>query len=106
LNKYHAKRTEVDGIMFHSKKEASRYLDLAILQRIGEIKDLRLQPAYPLDVNGVRIAMYHADFDYWDVKKCVRVVEDVKSAITKKKRDYRIIKKLILALYCVEILET
>lgn len=37
MHKYHAKQTIVDGITFHSKKEASYYSNLKLLQKTGEV---------------------------------------------------------------------
>ena len=79
-NKYKAVKTTVDGVTFHSKKEASRYVDLMNLQKSGYISNLRLQPEFPLMVNGKKIGKYIADFSY--VCKGVRVIEDVKSKAT------------------------
>jgi hypothetical protein len=42
-SKYGAVKTEVDGIMFDSKREASRYQELRLLEQAGEITNLRLQ---------------------------------------------------------------
>lgn len=47
-NKYKAKKREVNGILFDSTKEASRYLYLKSLLDKGEIQDLRLQVKYEL----------------------------------------------------------
>lgn len=47
-HKYHAKPTVVDNIRFASKREAARYAELKILERIGEIESLELQPVFPL----------------------------------------------------------
>ena len=49
--KYKNKITEVDGIKFHSKKEADRYIELKLLQKAKKIKFLELQPVIPLIVN-------------------------------------------------------
>lgn len=48
MNKYNAKKAEIDGITFDSKKEARRYAELKLLLRGGEIRDLRLQVEYEL----------------------------------------------------------
>ncbi len=85
-SKYGAKPVVVDGIRFHSTKEANRYLDLRLLVKAGQARDLQLQPSYELQVNGVVIGHYRADFRYeWlDVHQswgeCVWLlqVEDVK----------------------------
>lgn len=84
-SKYGAKRTTVDGITFASRKEARRYGDLRLLERAGEIRGLRVQPRYPIIINGQpvkypsgRPLVYVADFSYYDVKRGATVVEDVK----------------------------
>lgn len=101
-SKYQNVRVEIDGITFASKREARRYGDLLILVRIGEIADLELQPRYPLIVNGEKVATYVADFRYRVVATGSTVVEDVKGVRTPV---YRMKKKLIRALYGVEIVE-
>lgn len=95
-SKYKNVPTQIDGITFHSKKEAERYGVLMILQRSGKISNLELQPKYKLTVEGKHIANYIADFTYFD-RQCVRpVVEDVKGMKTPV---YNLKKKLFLALY-------
>jgi hypothetical protein len=101
-NKYNAKRTEVDGITFDSKMESRRYIQLKQLEKGGVIRDLELQPRYPLTSNDVLICTYVADFRYWDNEREREVVEDVKGKIT---REYRIKKKWMLALYDIEVQE-
>lgn len=103
-NKYHAVKTVVDGIEFPSKREAARYRQLRILERAGQIADLRMQVKYPLVVNGVKIGRYTSDFNY--LENGVEVVEDVKSPATKKARDYQLRRKLMLAIHGIEIKET
>ena len=87
-NKFNAKKTEVDGILFHSKKESVRYSQLKLYEKGGLIKDLKLQVTYqlipPMRINNKhhRAICYIADFVYYDtVHKC-EVVEDVKGMIT------------------------
>lgn len=104
MNKYNAKKTIVDGIKFPSKREAARYKVLKALERGGQIADLRMQVKYPLVVNGVKIGRYTSDFEYEENGQ--HVVEDVKSPATKKARDYRLRKLLMLALHGVAIKET
>ncbi len=100
-NKYGAVQTIVDGIKFHSGKEANRYLELKLLQRAGEISDLRLQIPFEFEVNGMKICKYIADFAYQEKGK--RVIEDSKGV---KTDTYRIKKKLMKAIYNIEVLET
>lgn len=42
-NKYGAKKVEIDGIKFDSKKEGERWLALSLLQKAGHITNLRRQ---------------------------------------------------------------
>lgn len=98
MSKYHAKKTEVDGIVFDSKKEAERYLELKLMERAGKINSLVLQPKFELqegyeNVEGkkIRAIYYKADFMYYDRTAHVTVVEDVKGFKTK---EYAIKKKL------------
>lgn len=63
-HKYNAQRTVIDGISFASKAEARRFAELKLMVKAGEIRDLELQPKYPLIVNGQTVASYTADFRY------------------------------------------
>jgi len=100
-NKYRAIQTTVDGIKFHSGKEANRYLELKLLQRAGEISDLKLQIPFELWVNEIKICKYIADFAYKEKGKLV--VEDSKGVLTDT---YKLKKKLMKAIYNIEVLET
>lgn len=91
-NKYRAIKTVVDGITFHSKKEAERYKILALLESQGKINNLRLQPRIPLMVNGVKIGHYVGDFQYDYNGKTI--LEDVKSIATKT-AVYKLKKKIL-----------
>jgi hypothetical protein len=102
-SKYNATRTTVDGITFTSKREAKRYSELKLLEIAGEIKELVLQPRYELKVNGHVVTTYVADFRYDDCKTRKNIVEDTKGFRTP---EYRIKKKLMLAIYKIEVLET
>lgn len=93
-NKYRAKRQKVDGISFASQHEAKVYSELKIRERAGEITNLRLQPRYPMVVDGDLICTYVADYE-WRERDCL-VAGDAKGVRTK---DYRIKRKLFLALY-------
>lgn len=96
MNKYRAIRTEVDGIVFHSKREAARYSELKMLQKIGMIRNLVLQPRFPLMVEGTKICDYVADFSYFEKDSERLVVEDPKGVKTPV---YRIKFKLFHACY-------
>lgn len=108
-SKYGAIKAEIDGIKFDSKKEAARYCELSLLQKAGEISDLKLQPKFLLipskrRSDGVleREAAYHPDFSY--IERGVLVVEDVKSKPTKTP-DYVLRRKLMLHVHGVEVRE-
>lgn len=100
-SKYRAIQVEVDGHRFHSKREAARYKVLKAREEAGEIADLALQPRYPVIVEGEKIGTYVADFRY--TENGAVVVEDVKGCRTPS---YLWKKKLIKALYGIEIVET
>ena len=70
-SKYHNVKTEAKGIVFDSKKEARRYEYLCMAQKLGVIRDLRLQVDFTLQetyttAEGLRIhaIRYRADFTY------------------------------------------
>lgn len=101
-SKYRAVRTEVDGISFHSKKEARFYADLKILKNDGIYASVELQVQYPLVVNGKLICTYVADFVTRKAKSESPEVWDCKGFVT---REYRLKKKLFEALMGMRIQE-
>lgn len=64
-NKYRNIPTIVDGLQFHSKKEAARFGQLKLLQRAGKISDLRLQPTFAIVVAVRRFANTLRIFSTW-----------------------------------------
>lgn len=105
--KYHAKKTELDGITFDSRKEAQRYAELRLLERSGAIHNLRRQVRYELipaqkkDGKTIeRACHYIADFVYTENGKTV--VEDVKGYRTK---EYVLKRKLMLQVHGIEVRE-
>lgn len=114
-SKYGAKPTTVDGIRFHSAKEARRYVELKLLERAGRIRSVQLQPRFPLHVQpplsdgGVELGVYVADFVYelflypGKSKECRTIVEDVKGFKTPL---YRWKKRHVEAQYGITIRET
>ena len=101
-SKFGAVKTTVDGIEFDSKAEAKRYSELRWLEKAGKIKNLERQVRYDLEVNGVKIGFYKADFRYWDQASSQQIVEDVKGMRTPV---FAIKAKLMKALHRVEIVE-
>jgi Protein of unknown function (DUF1064) len=100
-NKYGNRKTEVDGFIFDSKREANRYQELKLWERSGEISRLELQPAFDLLVMGGKsVGKYIADFRY--LKDGKEVIEDVKGM---KTDIYRLKKKIVEAVYGFKIVE-
>lgn len=81
-NKYGAKRVSRDGYGFDSLAEEKRYCELKLRERAGEIEGLVVHPRFDLAVSGKRIAVYEADFTYWDRLSRTSRVEDVKGKMT------------------------
>lgn len=107
--KYNNKKITVDGQKFDSKKEANRYKELVLLEKAGEIQDLRTQVKFVLihaqrdETTGKvieRECSYKADFVYSEGEKTV--VEDVKGCRTEA---YIIKRKLMLKKYGIRIRE-
>ena len=76
------------GIVFASKMEMRRYIQLEMLEKAGEIRELTLQPRFLIlegfERNGrhYKPIYYIADFLYFDPKVGKKVAEDVKGAKT------------------------
>lgn len=119
-SKYGSRKTVVDGISFDSKKEASRYRELLLLERAGKIGNLRRQVKYVLipaqyenpdspTKSGrgkclERECSYVADFVY-DVPmepEPVEIVEDTKGFRTEA---YKIKRKMMLFMHGIRIRE-
>lgn len=100
-NKYNATKTEIDGYLFDSRAEARRYQELKLLERVGEIQDLQLQPRFVLqdkfqnpEHGAIRAIQYKADFKY--IEKGETIIEDVKGMETPV---FKIKRKLFLKRY-------
>lgn len=100
--KYNARKTTVDGITFDSKREANRYAELKLLERAGEISDLKLQVPFELIPKqpGERAVKYIADFVYTEDGQTV--VEDTKGVKTPV---YILKRKLLLWVHGIRIVE-
>ena len=99
-----AKATVGDQVItFDSTVERDRYLHLKLLERAGEIHNLEIQVPYQLlpAQEGERGVKYIADFKYQQDGKTV--VEDTKSAITKKQPDYILKRKMMLFFHGIKI---
>ena len=100
------KKTEIDGIVFDSKKEADRYQVLKQFEKQGKINGLKLQqefiliPQVVLDGKKQKPVKYKADFCYSVDGN--DIVEDVKGW---KTPEYKIKRKLMKFVHGVEIFE-
>lgn len=123
-NKYQNRKTEVDGILFDSKKEAQYYVYLKQQEQLGNIKDLQMQVSFEL-IPAVwkeetkqlktkektvrrcvqRATKYVADFVYTDTQSGLTEVVDVKSKVTRDNKEYRLKKKMMFAFKGIEIIE-
>ena len=119
-NKYKSHKTNANGVIFDSKKEYNRYIELTLLSRSGAIKGLKRQVKFELipaqyepDIINPRgkvkkgklierAVSYIADFVYTD-ENGKTVVEDTKGFRTK---DYIIKRKLLLYMHGIRIKET
>lgn len=97
-NKYSNEKIIVDGIEFDSKLEARRWQQLNLLQKAGNIKDLRrqikfeLQPSYIKNDKVIQSINYVADFVYYDLNKRQFIIEDTKGY---KTEIYKLKKKIL-----------
>ncbi len=111
-NKYHNQHVRTsDGIVHDSQREANRWVELNLLQKAGQIKNLNRQVKFvliPKQVEYVgkkvkvleREVAYIADFVYQENGQTV--VEDSKGMKTK---DYIIKRKLMLYIHKIKIRE-
>ena len=117
-SKYHSQETSVGGKTFDSIKEGTRYAELVLAQRAGEISELRCQVPFELvptqrapgkigPRGGIKKGKviekecaYIADFTYRENGKLI--VEDTKGFRTP---EYVIKRKLMLKIYGIRIKE-
>ena len=102
-SKYRNHKITVDGVTFDSKLEYARWCELKLLERAGEITDLRRQVKIPLCGSGFTVvAHYIADAAY-KTKAGVPVTEDTKSEATAKLPLFRLKFKLFRDNYGYDI---
>lgn len=110
--KYNNQITEINGIIFHSKKEARYYQELLLRERAGEITEIALQPCYKIHINNTpikirsegfpngRAVKYIADFSYKEVSTNKCFVVDVKGVLTDV---FKLKRALVEHIYQIEI---
>ena len=104
-HKFNARPTTVDGITFASAKESRRYAELKLLERAGQIRNLRRQTKFPIVIDGRpvkypngRIMTWTADADYFQDNE--HIVEDVKGVDT---RGSKMLRTLVEHIYKLKI---
>lgn len=104
-NKYHNQKTVANGITFDSRKEASRWQELRLLEQAGEIVGLNRQQKIELIP---KTKLYHAryyvaDFVYFDKRANKTIYEDCKGY---KTEIYKLKKAILYWRHGIEITET
>jgi hypothetical protein len=100
-NKYHNKKTIIDGILFHSKKEAEYYSELIMLRKCGDIASFErqvpfvLQEGYVINGKKIRPIIYIADF----VIEYIDGTEEVVDTKGFRTKIYKLKKKILLYKY-------
>jgi hypothetical protein len=80
MSKYNSCCVSIDGYTFDSIRESQRYSELKLMEKAGEIRELKvhpvikLQPSFVYRGETIREINYEADFGYWEND----VYEDVK----------------------------
>lgn len=92
----------VDGIEFQSKLEAKYYGKYKILKKAKKIKNFRRQVRYVLEVNGVVITDYIADYVLEHFNGSEEVI-DCKGEATAHLPLFVIKRKLMKALFNIEV---
>lgn len=112
-SKHHSVKVWVNGERFDSKLEARVYQDLKLLEKAGEIRNLRRQVKFSLFMpGGEHYGVYKADFvfdehlwftgvdDGWR-----RIVADAKSPHTRKLQAWQKVRKLMSACHGITVKE-
>ncbi len=105
MSKWHNVKTRKDGFTFDSLDEAARYGELKLLERAGEITDLKihtrhmLQEGFRYQGKWIRPIIYIDDFSY--VENGQKVVEDVKGSKKVMTADFKIKRKMFIKRYCL-----
>lgn len=102
-NKYGNIKTAVDGIMFDSKAESTRYIVLKNRMEAGLISELQIHVPIKIHINNILIGKYIADFTYKG-KDGRTIVEDVKNPVLAQDNTiFAFKKRCIQALYNIDI---
>lgn len=100
-SKYRNEKTEYNGVLYDSKKEAKYAQDLDLLVKGKQVEKWERQTPFTCVVNKKKICTYYADFKVWYTNGTIEVI-DVKGVKTDV---YKIKKKLVEALFNIKIIE-
>jgi hypothetical protein len=106
-SKFNNVKSEIDGHIFDSNKEAEFYGSLKLKKKAGLIKDFKIQVQYDILVNNIHIAYYYLDFqienndgsfEYIDIKgKDKKTNKFIKTGV------FALKKRLVEAIYNIKI---
>lgn len=101
-NKYNARKITVDGMVFDSKGEYRRWLELSNMQRAGLIQNLQRQVKFVLQEafvgeNGKKVRQISYSADYTYTEDGILIIEDFKSEATRKTDGFRLRWRLLLS---------
>lgn len=91
-----AKKVRIDNIIFDSKLEGGRYLQLKLLLASNQIADLQTHVVFDFIVNGYKIGHYTIDFTYYDLIAKRKVGEEAKGKVH---RDFPLRRNLFIVLF-------
>ena len=95
------KRIKTADGKFDSKAEWKRWEFLILMEKLGEISDLKRQAPYSFDHDGEHICTYVADFQY-HLKDGTLIVEDMKGKIITP--EFNLKRKLMKAFYKIVVI--
>lgn len=108
-NKFHAKKTTIDDIIFDSRKEAEYYFGLKNKKFLSNpterVTNFERQVKIPIDIEGIHICNYFLDFkvEYADGRIEHIDIKGLKTGASYQ--IFRLKKKLVEAIYGIKIIE-
>ena len=99
-SKYSNKKITAFSLKFDSRGEYQRYTFLKDAENRGLISNLKCQVPFKIDVNGMHICKYIADFTYLKKDSLELIIEDFKGVET---AIFRLKKKLMKAALNIDI---
>jgi hypothetical protein len=98
-NKYNAKKTEFDGVMYDSKKEACRASELNAMLLDGKIMKIERQVPIACTINNIKVCKLICDFVYTLADGTV-IHEDVKGMVLPV---FKLKQKLVKAIHGIDV---